>query len=127
MHWSEKYLGEAYIPGVADCAVLAVRVAREVLGRDISIPVPHAATIRAQAAQIDAMKDDYAKRIESPKDGHPVLLVGRGRNCHIGIMCWLANEWWILHANQTFQSITRERQRDVTRVHYRVEGFYEWL
>lgn len=127
MHWSDKYIGEPYIPEVADCAVLAVRVAKEVLGRDISIPVPHAATIRAQAAQIDELKDDYARHIETPKDGQPVLLIGRGRNCHIGVMCWLANEWFVLHASQTFQSITRERLRDITRLQYKVEGFYEWL
>lgn len=127
MHWSDRYIGEPYIPEIADCAVLAVRVAKEVFGKDIALPVPHAATIRAQAKQIDALKDDYARRIETPVDGCPVLLIGRGRNCHIGIMCWLANEWWVLHANQSFQFVTRERLRDVTRLHYQVEGFYEWL
>lgn len=127
MHWSDKYIGEPYIPEIADCAVLAVRVAKEVFGKDIALPVAHAATIRAQAKQIDELKDDYAVRIEAPLDGQPVLLIGRGRTCHIGIMCWLAGEWWVLHANQSFQFVTRERLRDVTRIHYKTEGFYQWL
>lgn len=127
MHWSDRYIGEPYIPEVADCAVLAVRVAKEVFGKDISLPVAHAATIRAQAKQINDLKDDYAVRIEKPEDGQPVLLIGRGFSCHIGIMCWIANEWYVLHANQSFQFVTRERLRDLTRILYRVEGFYSWI
>lgn len=127
MHWSDKYVGIPYIPETGDCAVLAVRVAKEVFGKDISLPVSHAATIRAQAKQINDLKDDYAERIDAPVDGQPVLLVGRGHSCHIGIMCWIAGEWWVLHANQSFQFVTRERLRDITRIHYRVEGFYKWL
>lgn len=125
-HWSDKYLGEAYIPEIADCAVLAVRVAKEVFGKDISLPTAHAATIRAQAKQIDDLKDVYALKINAPVDGCPVLLIGRGLSCHIGLMCWMAGEWWVLHANQSFQFVTRERLRDVTRIHYRLEGFYQW-
>src|SRR5690606_7059504 len=116
-----------YIPNIADCAVLAVRVAKEVLGKDIALPVSHAATIRAQAKQIDDLKDDYAVRISAPIDGQPVLLIGRGHSCHIGIMCWISNEWYVLHANQSFQFVTLERLSSVTRIHYRVEGFYKWL
>lgn len=126
-HWSDPYVGEAYIPEIADCAVLAVRVAKEVLNKDISLPVAYAATIRAQAKQIDDLKDDYAVRIDAPIDGQPVLLIGRGMSCHIGIMCWIAGEWYCLHANQSFQFVTRERLRDITRIHYRVDGFYKWL
>ncbi|MGB3290923.1 MAG: hypothetical protein WBA83_16750 [Burkholderiaceae bacterium] len=127
MHWSEKYIGEPYIPEVADCAVLAVRVAKDVLGRDIALPVSHAATIRAQAKQIDELKDDYAVCVDAPIDGQPVLLIGRGHSCHIGIMCWVANEWYVLHANQSFQHVTLQRLRDMTRMDYKVEGYYQWL
>ena len=127
MHWSDKYVGIPYIPETADCAVLAVRVAKEVFGKDIALPVAHAATIRAQAKQINDLKDDYAVRIDAPVDGCPVLLVGRGHSCHIGVMCWINNEWYCLHANQSFQFVTRERLREMTRIHHRVEGFYKWL
>jgi hypothetical protein len=126
-HWSDPYVGIAYIPEVADCAVLAVRVAKEVFGKDIALPVAHAATIRAQAKQIDDLKDDYAIRIDAPVDGCPVLLVGRGHSCHIGLMCWIAHEWYVLHANQSFKAVTRERLRDITRMDYKVEGYYQWL
>jgi hypothetical protein len=127
MHWSDRYVGEPYLAEVADCAVLAARVAREVFGKEVSLPVSHAATVRAQATQIVDCKDAYARRIRAPEDGSPVLLIGRGVSCHIGVMCWIAGEWWVLHANQSFGFVTRERLRSMTRLHYRVEGYYVWL
>lgn len=127
MHWSDTYVGTAYIPEIADCAVLAVRVAKEVFGKDITLPASHATTYRAQARQINDLKDGYAQRIDAPMDGQPVLLIGRGHSCHIGVMCWIANEWYVLHASQNFGAVTLERLRNITRIHYRVEGFYKWL
>ncbi|NYT38859.1 hypothetical protein ERD78_18915 [Allopusillimonas soli] len=127
MHWSDSYVNIAYVPEMADCAVLAARVANDVLGKEITLPVSHAATIRAQARQVDELKDDYAVRVAAPIDGQPVLLIGRGQSCHIGVMCWIAHEWWVLHANQSFGFVTRERLRDLTRLHFKVEGFYQWL
>lgn len=125
-HWSDAYIGQPYIPNTGDCAVLAERVAREQFGLRIGLPVVHAEGYRAQAAQIRELKDDYAERIDEPADGCPVLLIGRGQECHIGVMCWLAHEWWVLHANQDFGAVTRERLRVLTRIHFKVEGFYRW-
>ncbi|SOE48112.1 hypothetical protein ODI_R1242 [Orrella dioscoreae] len=41
-------------------------------------------------------------------------------------MCWLAGEWWVLHADQSAGSVLRQRLRDVTRLHFQLEGFYAW-
>ncbi len=125
-HWSDEYVGEPYIPETGDCAALAERVAREVFGKVVGLPTSHAATYREQAKQIMELRDDYAERIDEPVDGCPVLFVGRGRLCHIGVMCWIAHEWYVLHADQSAGMVVRQRLRDVTRLHFKVEDYYEW-
>lgn len=126
-HWSDEYVGEPYIPETGDCAALAERVAREVFGKVVGLPTSHAATYREQAKQIMELRDDYAERIDEPVDGCPVLFVGRGQLCHIGVMCWIAHEWYVLHADQSAGMVVRQRLRDVTRIHFKVDGFYEWI
>lgn len=127
MHWSDKYVGEPYTPETGDCAALAERVACEAFGIEVGLPQSHAATYREQARQIMELREDYAVRIDDPVDGCPVLFIGRGHLCHIGVMCWVGNEWWVLHADQSFGSVVRQRLRDVTRIHFRLEGFYKWI
>lgn len=125
-HWSDKYINQPYIPEAGDCAALAERVAREVFGKVVGLPTSHASTYRAQAKQIMELRDDYAERIGEPVDGCPALFVGRGRLCHIGVMCWIDNEWYVLHADQSFGAVVRQRLRDVTRIHFKLENFYRW-
>lgn len=125
-HWSDSYVGNAYIPETGDCAALAERVAREVFGKTVGLPTSHASTYRDQAKQIMELRDSYATKLDAPKDGCPALFIGRGAVCHIGIMCWLANEFWVLHASQSAGFVIRQRLRDVTRVHFKLEGVYEW-
>lgn len=127
MHWSDKYVGIPYIPETADCAVLAVRVAKEVFGKDIALPVAHAATIRAQAKQILELQDSYATKIDAPVDGCPALFIGRGRLCHIGVVCLIVNEIWILHADSSAGFVIRQRLRDMTRLHWKLESYYAWI
>lgn len=126
MHWSDKYVGLPYVPETGDCAALAERVARQEFGQSPQLPVVHAVTLRDQSAQILDHRDELAERIDEPVDGCPALFIGRGRLCHIGVMCWLAHEWWVLHADQTAGSVIRQRLRDVTRIHFRLEGYYRW-
>lgn len=126
MHWSDKYVGEPYVPESGDCAALAERVAREVFGKIVGLPTSHASTYREQAKQIMELRDDYATKIDAPKDGCPALFVGRGRLCHIGVMCWIANEWYVLHADQSAGFVIRQRLRDMTQFHWQLEGVYEW-
>lgn len=127
MHWSDKYVGEPYISETGDCAALAERVAREVFGKAVGLPTCHATTYREQAKQINELQDSYASRIDVPKDGCPALFIGRGRLCHIGVMCWIANEWWVLHADSSAGFVIRQRLRDITRIHWKLEGVYQWL
>lgn len=126
MHWSDPYLNRPYTPETGDCAVLAECIAREHLGKVVGLPSGHATNYSDQAKQIAELKDDYAERVDAPIDGQPVILIGRGHECHIGIMCWIAGEWYVIHANQDFGAVTRERLRALTRIHFKVEGFYRW-
>ena len=126
MHWSDKYVGLPYVQGTGDCAALAEVVAREVFGKVVGLPVSHASTYREQAKQILELRDDYAVRLPVAKDGCPALFIGRGRLCHIGVMCLIAGEWWVLHADQTAGFVVRQRLRDVTRIHFQLEGYYAW-
>lgn len=125
-HWSDSYVGNAYIPETGDCAALAERVAREVFGKTVGLPVSHATTLRDMSAQILELQDDYAERVDAPFDGSPTLFIGRGRLCHIGVMCWIANEWWCIHADQSSGFVIRQRLRDMTRLHWELEGHYKW-
>lgn len=125
-HWSDRFVGEAYIPETGDCAALAERVAREVFGKLVGLPASHASTYREQAKQILELRDDYATRLPVPKDGCPALFMGRGRLCHIGVVCLIANEVWILHADQAAGFVIRQRLRDMTRLHWQLEGYYAW-
>lgn len=125
-HWSDRYVGLPYVPETGDCVALAARVSREVFGHDPRLPGSHATTLRAQTAQILEHRDVLAVRIEQPTDGCPALFIGRGRLCHAGVMCWLAGEWWVLHADQAAGAVIRQRLRDMTRLHYKIEGYYRW-
>lgn len=126
-HWSQNYIGLPYVEGEADCAALAERVAKEVLRIDPKLPQSHASGLRGQAEQITALKAEYAVRVDTPIDGHPVLFAARGRFFHIGVACHLAGEVWALHADQTSGSVICQRLRDMTRWSYSLEGFYKWL
>ncbi|RSF09254.1 hypothetical protein [Achromobacter aegrifaciens] len=126
MHWSDRYLNLPYVPESGDCAALAALVARETFGINADIPDSHEETLRAQAAQIARVKSDFADRVDEPVEGHPVLLLSRGDLFHIGVMCRLAGEWWVLHADKTFGAVIRQRLRFMTMIDYKIEGFYQW-
>ncbi|MGV2896731.1 hypothetical protein ACNPPY_13145 [Achromobacter sp. AGC78] len=126
MHWSDKYVGLPYVPETGDCAALAARVSAEVFGIRPLLPVSHAQTLRDQSAQIIECREDLAERVENATDGCPALFIGRGRLCHIGVMCWIAHEWWVLHADKSAGSVIRQRLRDMTRIHFKLEGYYRW-
>lgn len=126
MHWSDRYVGLPYVPETGDCAALAAKVSHEVFGKVPPMPSSHAVGLRDQTAQIIEHRDELADRVEHPTDGCPALFVGRGRLCHIGVMCWLAGEWWVLHADQSAGAVLRQRLRDLTRLHWKLEGYYRW-
>ena len=127
MHWSDKYVGEPYLPSVGDCAALATKISKDEFGKEIGLPLNHAETTKAQTKQILDLKNDFAERIDDPLDGCPVLFVTQGGVCHIGVMCSIKSEWWVLHADRSAGFVVRQRLRELTRIFYKVEGFYRWI
>ncbi|BBH12924.1 hypothetical protein [Chromobacterium haemolyticum] len=124
MHWSDPYVGMEYAADGLNCAALAERVAGEVLGLAVILPDKHQRTPFGRNAQIAACKEKFAQQVTAPVDGHPVLLLARGRLQHIGVMCWITGEWWVLHADEGFGEVVLQRLRSLSG--YEVEGFYQW-
>ena len=127
MHWSEKFIGRPYIPGVADCMVLAEQVANEVLGLHIGIPTAHETSLRGQAEQLSRLKADFAVRVDAPIDAQPVLFVARGRFFHCGVVALIGGETWVLHNDSAAGMVVCQRLRDMTRWAYVFSGFYRWI
>lgn len=126
-HWTDRYIGLPYIPGVADCAWLAERVAVEVLGIHPGLPQSHETSLRGQAEQLSLLKDGFAVRVDEPIDAQPVLFVARGRLFHVGAVALIGGETWVLHNDQSAGMAVCQRLRDMTRWAYQFEAFYRWL
>lgn len=135
-HWSDAYVGRAWVPGQFDCADLAQAVRADVFGHAIPLPSERtylglvgAARINAMRDQVRSLKDDFARRIEPGEavEGDAVLLVGRGRPDHIGIVCDIEGARWVLHAAAGPRQVVRTRLRDLGLAGYDIEGFYRWL
>jgi hypothetical protein len=126
-HWTDRYIGKPYIPGVADCMNLAEQVANEVLGIYPNIPAAHETSLRGQAEQLDRLKSDFAVRVDAPIDAQPVLFVARGRFFHCGVAAIIGGETWVLHNDSAAGMVVCQRLRDMTRWAYKFEGAYKWL
>ena len=127
-HWSEKYIGQPYMPHTADCARLLSRVRKEEFG----LPVPTDIEVdRAQSrlGRIGQMKDlvqEFGTKTENPQDGDAVLMICRGRPSHIGVYCLIDNEPCVLHAMENADMVVLHRIRELNRVFLTVEGYYAW-
>jgi hypothetical protein len=126
-HWSDQFLGEPYVKGENDCASVAVRAVRAAIGREIHIPTERAGGWRGYSEQILAAKDGLALPVETPADGDGVLMVGRARLNHIGVMCLIGGERWVLHAMEAAGEVVRHRERDLAKFGLSIEGYYRWL
>lgn len=129
---AQAYVGLPYLDGEFDCADLAVKVQWELWGRLVTLPLhrrrPQGA--RGQAAQIRALRDELADRIETPVTGCGVLLLtadDEGAELwHIGTVFESAGETWVLHNSHVLGSAHLHRLADMRRRGMRVEGFYQW-
>jgi hypothetical protein len=124
-HWSEQFVGLPYAQ--ADCAALAERVQRQVFRRDISLPGDRAVGLRGLSGQIDALKADYAEKVETPRDGDAVLMIARARLQHVGVYCDIGGLPYVLHAVRNAGQTCLHRLCDLPRYGLTVEGYYRWL
>lgn len=123
--WWDKYIGDEYTEE-NDCMALAVRVAKEVLGKDVISP-PYQPNIWSQAKAVRDFKHDVCKRTEAAEDGNPVLFLCRKRFYHIGVSVQINDEQYILHASQQAGAVLLTRLRDMAEQGYEFEGFYQWM
>ncbi len=131
-HWSERYIGRAYVAGEFDCAHLVVLVQREQFRRQINLPV-HATSIRARDAQINALSGDYARRRrgdESAQEGDAVLMRRAGRRRvsghHIGLYVWAGSQAHVLHC-QAGLGTCLHTLADLPHRGLEMTGIYQWL
>ncbi len=128
MHWSQRYIGQPYVAGDADCARLLCQVRREVFG----MPVPDEAEVERKASRLGRVGQladgvqTFGQHTTDPVEGDAVLMVCRGRPSHVGVYCVVDKEASVLHAMENAGMVVLHKLRDLSRVLLTVEGFYKW-
>lgn len=124
MHWSDQFMGMDYNESSFDCATLAVEVAR-LHGFNVSLPSYTLKTGNdANGYQLIAeFREDYAKPVDHPLEGQPVLMIEGGKAGHIGVCTFINGEWYVLH-NIEKMGVVRQPMRTIKE---KIEGFYQWL
>lgn len=93
-HWSWRYLGQPWVPGISDCWSLARRVWAEEFGRAVP-PLPvDPADLRAGARAIAAGLADWHPSFP-PAEGDAVLMAMGRHPAHVGV--WVAPDR-VLHS-----------------------------
>ncbi|MDP1673984.1 MAG: NlpC/P60 family protein [Burkholderiales bacterium] len=126
-HWSERFVGKAYIEGEFDCAHFVEQVLREQFGREVNLPKEHAADYRAQQRQIDAEKAHFAEPVETPREGDAVLIVSRGRAEHLGVYCEIHGIGYVLHNFRAAGRVCLHRIRSLPAQGMALAGYYRWI
>lgn len=126
-HWSDAYIGRPYLADAADCATLVCDVARDQFG----VAVPAAATARAASALgrarlLEDLIAAHGARVAAPQEGDVALLRCAGRNSHVGVVCRIAGETWILHAARNAGAVVRHRLRDLAHEGLSVSEWIRW-
>ena len=127
-HWSEKYIGQPYVIGDADCAHTLAMVRREVFNEPVptDIEVERKASALGRVGQMVDLVAEYGEKTDSPQEGDAVLMMCKGRPSHIGAYCIVNGEPSVLHAMQSAGMVVLHRIRDLERVFLTVEGYYTW-
>lgn len=134
-HWSSRYVGIKYVDKEFDCAELASQVMREVYGKEINLPSGRMAGAYGRARMIAEHRDEIARAIHESEahEGDALLIGASGYDQHIGIVCDIAGERWILHNisseknGRQLGQVIRTRLRELTLLGYKNCGFYRWI
>ena len=129
---AERYVGLPYVPGEFDCMDLAIRVQRELFGRDLSALAgrSHGLGVRGQGREISRLRDAVATRVELADTGCAVLMSEPGDlvpTWHIGTAFVQGDmSVWVLHASAAQGGVVLQRLNDLRRFGMHLEGFYLW-
>lgn len=124
MHWSDQYVGMAYVDNEFDCAALAALVRAEVFGQPVDVPTERAG-LRAGTRTISDLKEKLADPVVSPMDGDAALMCC-GRLYHVGVVCIIAGRTWILHNLRNAGQVVRHEVRELAQNGLKLEGYYRW-
>lgn len=136
MHWSDRYVGLPYVPGEFECGDFAVRVQHEIFQREIRLPTGRLPGAMGRARQLAEHRDEFSRRIDeaAAEEGDAVLINTRGLDQHIGVLCFIGGEWWVMHNLSVGKNqmnycgqVVRHRLREMVRRGYKIEGFYRWI
>ena len=127
----ERYVGLRYEPGRFDCADLAQRVQRELFGREVALPQdrPRPRQLKSMIREVAHLQPAVAAKRASPAEwstGDGVLMSIGSLPVHIGVLFWIAGEWWVLHNDLTCAQSVLTRLRDAQAAGFNVEGVYAW-
>lgn len=129
MHWSTKYIGLRYNREHFDCLDFAVEVARVELNLNIDSP-PHINRpqgSRERASMILSECLDYAERVSTPVEGHPIILFSNNHPSHIGVAAYVDGCWQCLHNTRGNGVICQPISRIERDFKTGIEGFYRWI
>jgi len=118
-HWSDSYIGLTYSD--FNCAELAREIQATEFDRWLTMPVD-----TCQRNHAGDLLGDYGIRIDKPVDGGACVMThAEGSKWHLGIVCLIAGQTWILHSLARVGSV-RSRPRDLKRLGLEIEGYYQW-
>lgn len=102
-HWSERWIGRAWVAGAYECSDLVAEVLAAEFDTDIDLPRA-GANVRERDRLTARLAPALARRLasdEAPREGDGVLMRARGRRSvaghHIGLWCAPGGEPSVLH------------------------------
>lgn len=118
-HWSDKYIGIAYVKDKYDCGSLVEQVLREQYGVNVQMPSTRAASHLGRVDQLNTQLANL-KKVDVAKEGD-VIYMRKGALRHVGIALWINNEAWVLHCCASV-NVIRTRVRDMPMLGYIIES-----
>lgn len=131
----ERYVGLVYDRDHFDCADLAMKVQREVFGREVVLPQDRRRPVSPRGMNQAICESQHAVARRRPEgvqwqDGDGVLLKrGWTFPTHVGVLFSLGDpaEWYVLHNTSKKCNSVLTRVRDLHLDGWRIEGVYEWI
>jgi len=123
-HWAESYVGLPYSD--FNCAELCVKVCKEQFEKTINLPIDRSYNMHDESKKIIDLKDDFGISTVVPVEGDAVLMIGRGRLNHIGIVCYINGSLHILHAMRNVGITVLHNLLSLRHIGLKIEGYYKW-
>ena len=125
MHWADRYLGRAYVPGVYECTDFVTEVLEREFGRELRLP--RVAGERARARAIQALTGEFAVPVDAPREGDGVLMRVRGcrrSGYHLGV--WIDRGPSVLHCTEALGAVLHP-VRVLPERDFDLIGHYRWI